>query len=128
MAGLVVCGVLLAAGVWASDVRHGWAAAQFVLVALVVLDLIGVRPGTAGRGAGRYLLDHVLAATPAQAGFFLTTADPANVPLYRLFGFADLRRTTLGPLDVRAMVKPGAGTRPGPACPRDPARTRLRRR
>ncbi|MFE5912458.1 GNAT family N-acetyltransferase [Streptomyces wedmorensis] len=105
--------------------RHAETAAP---VGAWTLEFIGVRPDTAGRGAGRYLLDHVLAATPAQAGFFLTTADPANVPLYRRFGFVDLRRTTLGPLDVRAMVKPGAGTRPGPARPQAPARTPLRRR
>ncbi|MFB6836136.1 hypothetical protein [Streptomyces sp. NPDC056361] len=40
-AGLVVCGVLLAAGVWSSDVWHGWAGAQFAVLALVGLDLIG---------------------------------------------------------------------------------------
>ncbi|MFB6836137.1 GNAT family N-acetyltransferase [Streptomyces sp. NPDC056361] len=73
------------------------------------LEFIGVRPDIAGRGAGRFLLDHVLATTPAPAGFFLTTADPANVPLYRRFGFADLRRTPVGPLDVTAMAKPGTG-------------------
>ncbi|MFG3498264.1 GNAT family N-acetyltransferase [Streptomyces sp. NPDC047928] len=71
------------------------------------LEFIGVRPDTAGRGAGRFLLDHVLEATAAPAGFFLTTADPANVPFYRRFGFTDLRRTVLGPLDVTAMARPG---------------------
>ncbi|MER5965355.1 GNAT family N-acetyltransferase [Streptomyces sp. NPDC002057] len=71
------------------------------------LEFIGVRPDTVGRGAGRFLLDHVLATTAAPAGFFLTTADPANVPLYRRFGFTDLRRTALGPLDVRVMARPG---------------------
>ncbi|MFC8276541.1 GNAT family N-acetyltransferase [Streptomyces sp. NPDC057271] len=71
------------------------------------LEFIGVRPDIAGHGAGRFLLDHVLAATEAPAGFFLTTADPANVPFYRRFGFTDLQRTVLGRLDVTAMARPG---------------------
>lgn len=71
------------------------------------LEFIGVRPDSMGRGAGRFLLDHVLAATTAPAGFFLTTADPANVPLYRRFGFTELQRTVLGPLTVTAMARPG---------------------
>ncbi|MEU3747732.1 MULTISPECIES: GNAT family N-acetyltransferase [Streptomyces] len=71
------------------------------------LEFIGARPDSAGRGAGRFLLDHVLATAPAPAGFFLTTADPANVPLYRRFGFTELQRTVLGPLTVTAMARPG---------------------
>ncbi|MEU7072418.1 GNAT family N-acetyltransferase [Streptomyces narbonensis] len=73
------------------------------------LEFVGVRPDSAGRGAGGFLLDHVLAAVPAPAGFFLTTADPANVPLYRSFGFTELQRTALGPLAVTTMVRPGTG-------------------
>lgn len=69
------------------------------------LEFVGVRPGQAGRGAGRLLLDHVLAATPAPRGLYLTTADPANVPLYRRFGFAALRETPLGPLSVTSMSR-----------------------
>ncbi|MFF8837451.1 GNAT family N-acetyltransferase [Streptomyces sp. NPDC015130] len=75
------------------------------------LEFIGVRPDSAGHGAGRLLLDHLLATTPAPAGIFLTTADPTNVPLYRHLGFTELQRTPLGPLTVTAMTSPG---RPGP--------------
>ncbi|MFH0178711.1 GNAT family N-acetyltransferase [Streptomyces cacaoi] len=71
------------------------------------LEFIGVRPDLKGRGAGRLLLDHVLAATPAPHGLYLTTAHPANVPLYRHFGFATLRETPLGPISVTAMSRAG---------------------
>ncbi|PCG87407.1 hypothetical protein CIB93_02980 [Streptomyces sp. WZ.A104] len=71
------------------------------------LEFIGVRPDVAGRGAGRFLLDHVLAATEAPAGFFLTTADPANLSYYRRFGFTDLHWTALGRLGITAMARPG---------------------
>ncbi|MGW6973858.1 GNAT family N-acetyltransferase [Streptomyces sp. NPDC054952] len=69
------------------------------------LEFIGVRPDLAGRGAGGALLDHVLTTTHAPAGFFLTTADPANVPFYRRFGFTVPRRTSLGPLEITAMTR-----------------------
>ncbi|MEU2183098.1 GNAT family N-acetyltransferase [Streptomyces thermolilacinus] len=69
------------------------------------LEFVGVRPDQTGRGAGRLLLDHVLAATPAPHGLYLTTADPANIPLYRRFGFATLRETPLGPLRVTSMSR-----------------------
>ncbi|MEV4940550.1 GNAT family N-acetyltransferase [Streptomyces zaomyceticus] len=72
------------------------------------LEFIGVRPDSAGHGAGRLLIDHVLATTDAPAGFFLTTADPANVGLYRRFGFTELRRTALATLTVTAMGRPGS--------------------
>ncbi|MDK1476442.1 GNAT family N-acetyltransferase [Streptomyces sp. 549] len=84
------------------------------------LEFVGVRPESAGTGAGGFLLDRVLAdslhpavprakeATAVPAGCFLTTADPALVPLYRRFGFVELRRAELGPLHVTAM----ATTRP----------------
>ncbi|MEU8760059.1 GNAT family N-acetyltransferase [Streptomyces sp. NPDC048659] len=71
------------------------------------LEFLGVRPDAAGRGAGGFLLRHLLATTPAPYGFFLTTADPANVPFYRRFGFADLGCTALGPLRINAMARPG---------------------
>ncbi|MDB1086054.1 GNAT family N-acetyltransferase [Streptomyces sp. ACA25] len=71
------------------------------------LEFIGVLPGMTGRGAGRVLLDHLLADVPAPGGFYLTTADPANVPLYRHFGFVPVHRTALGPLDITAMARPG---------------------
>ncbi|MCB5167719.1 GNAT family N-acetyltransferase [Streptomyces bambusae] len=70
------------------------------------LEFIGVAPHSAGRGAGRRLLDHVLTATPAPGGLYLTTADPANVPLYRHFGFTTLRTPAVGPLATTAMWRP----------------------
>ncbi|MFD3469160.1 GNAT family N-acetyltransferase [Streptomyces sp. NPDC058682] len=70
------------------------------------LEFIGVQPEAAGRGAGGRLLGHLLAATPAPGGIFLTTADEANVRLYRRFGFTVLRRLTVGPLKVTAMWRP----------------------
>ncbi|MEJ8646235.1 GNAT family N-acetyltransferase [Streptomyces sp. MS1.HAVA.3] len=71
------------------------------------LEFVGVRPELTGRGAGRLLLNHVLATTPAPHGLYLTTADPANVPLYRHFGFTTLRETPLGPLSVTSMSRAG---------------------
>ncbi|MFF3013340.1 GNAT family N-acetyltransferase [Streptomyces sp. NPDC057939] len=72
------------------------------------LEFIGVIPAAAGRGWGRLLLDHVLAGTPGTAGIFLTTADPANVGLYRHFGFTVLRHLPVGPLRVTSMHRPAA--------------------
>ncbi|MFD9302086.1 GNAT family N-acetyltransferase [Streptomyces sp. NPDC060048] len=71
------------------------------------LEFVGVRPDLTGRGAGRLLLDHVLATTPAPHDLYLTTADPANVPLYHHFGFATLRQTPLGPLSISSMSRAG---------------------
>ncbi|MGW1980706.1 hypothetical protein [Streptomyces sp. NPDC001889] len=76
------------------------------------MEFIGVVPAATGRGAGRLLLDRVIADTPATAGIFLTTADPGNATLYRHFGFGTLRRTTTGPLTVTAMHRPPAPPRP----------------
>ncbi|MFG2485437.1 GNAT family N-acetyltransferase [Streptomyces virginiae] len=70
------------------------------------LEFIGVEPAAAGRGTGGRLLDRLLAATPAPGGVFLTTADEANVRLYRRFGFTTLRRLTVGSLEVTAMWRP----------------------
>ncbi|MFF5775626.1 GNAT family N-acetyltransferase [Streptomyces virginiae] len=75
------------------------------------LEFIGVEPAAAGRGAGGWLLDRLLAATPAPGGVFLTTADEANVRLYHRFGFTTLRRLTVGPLDVTAMWRPDPSER-----------------
>lgn len=72
------------------------------------LEFIGVEPAAAGRGAGGRLLGHLLAATPAPGGIFLTTADEANVRLYHRFGFTTLRRLPVGPLEVTAMWRPAA--------------------
>ncbi|MCF3179977.1 hypothetical protein IPZ70_08480 [Streptomyces polychromogenes] len=62
-----------------------------------------VRPDLTGRGTGRTLLDHVLTTTPGAV--HLTTADPANVPLYRHFGFTTLGETPLGPPAVTSVVR-----------------------
>lgn len=70
------------------------------------LEFIGVQPEAVGRGTGGRLLGHLLAATPAPDGIFLTTADEANVRLYRRFGFTVLRHLTVGPLEVTAMWRP----------------------
>ncbi|MFH7596919.1 GNAT family N-acetyltransferase [Streptomyces racemochromogenes] len=67
------------------------------------LEFVGVRPDLTGRGAGRTLLDHVLTTTPGAV--HLTTADPANVPLYRHFGFTTLGEIPLGPLTVTSMAR-----------------------
>ncbi|WP_331750005.1 MULTISPECIES: GNAT family N-acetyltransferase [unclassified Streptomyces] len=69
------------------------------------LEFIGVVPGAAGRGAGRRLLDRLLADTSATAGVFLTTADPGNVALYQHFGFVTLRHLSVGPLNVATMLR-----------------------
>ncbi|MFF9982899.1 GNAT family N-acetyltransferase [Streptomyces erythrochromogenes] len=66
------------------------------------LEFIGVHPDLTGRGAGRALLDHVLATAH---GDYLTTADPSNVPLYRHFGYAPLHETRLGPLTITSMAR-----------------------
>ncbi|MFB7255541.1 GNAT family N-acetyltransferase [Streptomyces nojiriensis] len=70
------------------------------------LEYIGVEPGAAVRGTGGRLLGHMLATVPAPGGIFLTTADEANVRLYRRFGFTTLRRLAVGPLEVTAMWRP----------------------
>ncbi|MER6446739.1 hypothetical protein DEJ51_32230 [Streptomyces venezuelae] len=79
------------------------------------LEFIGVEPGAAGRGTGGRLLGHLLATTPAPGGIFLTTADGANVRLYRRFGFTTVRRLTVGPLEVTAMWRPDAPPGHAPA-------------
>ncbi|MFF2773404.1 GNAT family N-acetyltransferase [Streptomyces sp. NPDC058052] len=114
----------LAAGAWTARVaarcgpaalartlRHLHAAERLAPPGAWTLEFVGVVPEAAGRGAGRLLLDHVLGALPAGAGVFLTTADPANVPLYRRFGFTLLERVPIGPLVTAAMGRPA----PAPA-------------
>ncbi|WP_406079709.1 GNAT family N-acetyltransferase [Streptomyces zaomyceticus] len=88
--------------------RHLHHAEAHAPVGAWTLEFIGVRPDSAGHGAGRLLMDHVLATTDAPAGFFLTTADPANVALYGRFGFTELQRTTMASLTVTAMVRPSS--------------------
>jgi ribosomal protein S18 acetylase RimI-like enzyme len=60
------------------------------------LSMIGVAPAAQGRGCGRRLLEavHALAAAdPGSAGVSLTTEVPANVDLYRHFGYEVLGET-----------------------------------
>ncbi|MBB1245246.1 GNAT family N-acetyltransferase [Streptomyces durbertensis] len=78
------------------------------------LEFVGVRPEAAGQGCGGALLRHVL--DTATADCFLTTADPANVPLYRHLGFTVTARHHQGPLEVTAMTRP-AGPAPGGPSP-----------
>ncbi|MGV9314059.1 GNAT family N-acetyltransferase [Streptomyces sp. NPDC003691] len=73
------------------------------------LEFVGVLPALQGRGAGRRLLDHVLAGLPAPGGVFLTTADPENEVLYRRFGFTTLRHIPVGPITTAAMWRPAPG-------------------
>lgn len=64
------------------------------------LNMIGVRPAAQGQGYGRRLLEavHALAAAdPASAGVSLTTELPANVELYRHFGYEVLGETRVTP-------------------------------
>ncbi|MGW1278755.1 GNAT family N-acetyltransferase [Streptomyces tsukubensis] len=70
------------------------------------LEFLGVVPARRGRGAGSRLLARALAGLPAPGGVFLTTADPANEPLYRRFGFLTLRSIPVGPLTTTAMWRP----------------------
>ncbi|MEV6523723.1 GNAT family N-acetyltransferase [Longispora sp. NPDC051575] len=67
------------------------------------LEFIGVLPRARGTGAGRLLLDRILAEF---GDVWLTTADPANVPLYRHFGFAVTGEWRVGPLGVTGMRHP----------------------
>lgn len=63
------------------------------------LEFVGVDPRHAGRGAGRTLLERLPDAV------FLTTAGPGNVALYHRFGFGELHRLRVGPLEVTAMAR-----------------------
>lgn len=56
----------------------------------VHLNMIGVRQAARGNGLARVLLDEVhriARDTPGSRGVTLTTEDPANVALYRYFGY-----------------------------------------
>lgn len=76
------------------------------------LNMIGVRPAAQGQGHGRRLLEavHALAAAnPGSAGVSLTTELPANVALYRRFGYEVLGETRVTPtLTTWACYRPHA--------------------
>ncbi|WP_329559596.1 GNAT family N-acetyltransferase [Streptomyces uncialis] len=74
------------------------------------LEFIGVLPHHTGRGAGRRLLDQLLATAPAPApgGVHLTTADPDNVTIYERLGFTTHARLRIGPITTTAMWRPAA--------------------
>jgi ribosomal protein S18 acetylase RimI-like enzyme len=63
------------------------------------LGVIGVHPGSQGRGLGLQLLQafcEQAAADPLSSGVYLETANPANVPFYQRAGFVETGRGTLG--------------------------------
>jgi GNAT superfamily N-acetyltransferase len=71
------------------------------------LDFVGVLPTARGRGAGRALLDRVIADAAGEP-LFLTTADPANVGLYRRFGWRQTGDFRVGPVRGVAMCRPAS--------------------
>lgn len=68
------------------------------------LEFIGVLPEHTGRGAGRRLLNQLLA--PALGSVHLTTADPDNVAFYERLGFTTHARLRIGPITTTAMSRP----------------------
>ena len=64
------------------------------------LNMIGVRHRAKGAGLGRRLLDTVhdmSRSDPTSSGVTLTTEDPANVGLYRHFGYEIVGHAEVGP-------------------------------
>lgn len=74
------------------------------------LNMIGVRRSAGGTGLGRKLLDavHDLAARdPDSAGVSLATERPANVELYRHFGYRVIGQARVGDgLETWALFRP----------------------
>jgi len=74
------------------------------------LNLVGVRRHLHGRGHSRRLLDavHDLAwQTPGCGGVTLTTEDPANLPLYKHFGYEITGHARVGMhLETWALFRP----------------------
>ncbi|WP_018351701.1 GNAT family N-acetyltransferase [Longispora albida] len=64
-----------------------------------VLEFVGVLPEDRGRGLARQLI------TAIPGPLFLTTADPANIPLYTKLGFTVTETVRIGPLTVTAMLR-----------------------
>ena len=70
---------------------------------------IGVRPEAQGRGCARALLDQVhrlSAAHPTSAGVALDTENPANISLYRQFGYQVTAQAALDDLPVWYLFRP----------------------
>jgi GNAT superfamily N-acetyltransferase len=63
-------------------------------------NMLGVRRPARGTGMGRILLEHVhrmSAEDPVSTGVSLTTESPANVPLYRHFGYRVVGEADVSP-------------------------------
>ena len=70
------------------DVFWEWIESKVPDESLRHLDSVGVAPEMQGRGIGSALIDFGLSrARAAEAGVFLETGTPRNVPLYERFGF-----------------------------------------
>lgn len=59
------------------------------------LNFLGVEPGLQGRGIGRRLVEHGIAAAD-DAGTYLATSDPRNLPFYERLGYAAAGTVPLG--------------------------------
>lgn len=79
------------------------------------VSLIGVRPGSQGRGYARLLLEraHALAAAhPAAAGVGLDTENPENVEIYRRLGYNVVGRAQVDTgITVWCMFRPNEAAR-----------------
>lgn len=71
------------------------------------LEFVGVSPTARGRGAARALIERVV-GDAAGADVVLTTADPANVGVYRRLGFVETGRVRLADLSVVTMRRAGS--------------------
>jgi len=88
------------------------------------LPILGVHPNHQGKGFGRLLLDELHARSerhPASTGVCLETENPANVAMYRHFGYRVTHRLTVGRLPVTVMFRPNGAEKPGPTGPVEPA-------
>ncbi len=73
------------------------------------LGVLGVRPKEQGKGHARALLDrlHKLSqAHPESKGVYLDTEHPANVPLYKRFGYRVVGHGRLDGVEVWCMWRP----------------------
>lgn len=76
------------------------------------LNMLGVDPPYLGQGLTRTLLDHVHALAQADThsvGVTLSTETPANLPLYRHFGYREIGHAKVSPeLETWAFFRPSA--------------------
>lgn len=73
------------------------------------LRMIGVQREAQGRGVGRMLLDALIDEVlrhPTSRGIALDTENPANVPLYRHWGFTLCGRFDAAGMDVAVLYRP----------------------